>query len=114
MRLESTVVEMIFPKKKNICGAIYKHPGMKLSDFNNEYLTPLFAKILQEEKTCPLIGDFNINLLNTNTDLVEYFCSLHFTANKVGKKSYHKTLINSINVYERNYCFSIMMNLKMT
>ena len=41
---------------------------MKISDFNNEYLTPLPAKILQEEKTCLLMGDFNINLLNTDTD----------------------------------------------
>ena len=41
---------------------------MKISDFNNEYLTSLLAKILQEEKTCPLMGDFNTNLLNTDTD----------------------------------------------
>ena len=41
---------------------------MKISDFNNEYLTLLLAKILQEEKTCPLMGDFNTNLLNTDTD----------------------------------------------
>ena len=41
---------------------------MKISDFNNEYLTPLLAKILQEEKTCPLMGDFNTNFLNTDTD----------------------------------------------
>ena len=41
---------------------------MKISYFNNEYLTPLLAKILQEEKTCLLIGNCNINLLNTGTD----------------------------------------------
>ena len=41
---------------------------MKISDFNNEYLTPLLEKILQEEKTCLLTGEFNINLLNTDTD----------------------------------------------
>ena len=41
---------------------------MKISNFNNEYLTPLVIKILQEEKTCLLMGDFNINLLNTDTD----------------------------------------------
>ena len=46
----------------------YKHPGMNISDFNNEYLVPLFAKILQEEKTYLLIVDFNINPLNKNTD----------------------------------------------
>ena len=72
---------------------------MKISNFNNEHVTPLPAKILQEEKKCQLICDFNnfnINLLNTDTDpqsfrLLRYFvfdifCSLHFKANKVGKK----------------------------
>ena len=56
-RLESSVIE-----SSVICGTIYKHPGMKISDFNKEYLTPLLAKILQEEKTCLLVGDFNVNL----------------------------------------------------
>ena len=41
---------------------------MKISDFNNECLIPLLAKILQEEITCLLMGDFNINLSNTDTD----------------------------------------------
>ena len=72
---------------------------MKISNFNNEHLTPLLTKILQEEKKCQLMCDFNnfnINLLNTDTDpqsfrLLRYFvfdifCSLHFKANKVGKK----------------------------
>ena len=41
---------------------------MKICVFNNEYLTPLLAKILQEEKTCLLMINVNINLLNTDTD----------------------------------------------
>ena len=41
---------------------------MNISNFNNEYLTSLLAKILQEEKTSLLMGDFNINLLNKDTD----------------------------------------------
>ena len=67
--LESTFIELTFPNKKDIiCGTIYKQSGMKINDFDNEYLTPLLAKILQEEKTCLLMGNFNTNLLNTNTD----------------------------------------------
>ena len=67
---------------------------MKICDFNNEYLTPLLAKILQE-KTCLLMGDFNINLINTDTNhnvsdfydiLSSDFFSLHFKANKVDRK----------------------------
>ena len=41
---------------------------MKIGDFNNEYLTPLLAKILETEKTCLLMGDFNINLLKTDAN----------------------------------------------
>ena len=41
---------------------------MKISDYNNQYLTPLLAKTLQEEKTWLLMDDFNMNLLNINTD----------------------------------------------
>ena len=67
---------------------------MKICDFNNEYLTPLLGKILQE-KTCLLMGDFNINLINTDTNhnvsdfydiLSSDFFSLHFKANKVDRK----------------------------
>ena len=48
---------------------------MKINDFNNEYLTPQLAKIFQEEKTCLLMGDFNISLLNTDTNPdVSDFC----------------------------------------
>ena len=48
-RLVSTVIELIFPNKNDIiCGTNYKHLGMKISDYNNEYLKPLLAKILQE------------------------------------------------------------------
>ena len=41
---------------------------MKINDFSKDCLTWLLAKILQEEKTCLLMGDFNINLLNVDTD----------------------------------------------
>ena len=68
-RFEYTVIELIFPNKKFICGSIYKHPDMNIKDLmNNEYLTTLLATILQEEKTCLLMGNFNINLLNTDTE----------------------------------------------
>ena len=58
---------------------------MKIGDFNNEYLIPLLPEI-QEEKTCLLMGDFNINLLNTDTNSnVSDFYDI-FLRNKVGKK----------------------------
>ena len=56
-----------------ICGWIYKHPSMKISRFNSEYLTPLLTNIKKEEKTFMLMGDFNINLLyaEANTNILE-------------------------------------------
>ena len=126
---------------------------MKINDFNYEYLTPLLAKILHEEKTCLLMGDYNINLLNTDTnrnisdfyDILSsnFFAPYILQSTKLAKNSktlidniflnsiefntfsgnltsqisdhlpqflilkdsYHKTLINSNNVFERNYRF---------
>ena len=84
-RLESTFTELIFPNKRNmICDFIYKHPNMKISRFNNQYLMPLLTNIQKEEKTCMLTGDFNINLLNTktNTNISEFYNNMpsHFFA----------------------------------
>ena len=104
-RLESTFIELFFPNKRNmICGCICKHPSMKISRFNSEYLTPLLTKIQKEEKTCTLMGDFNINLLNaeTNINISEFYdnMSSHFFAvyilqpTRSTKNS--KTLINNI------------------
>ena len=40
--LESTFAEIIIPGKKNIVlGCIYRHPSMKVSDFNENYLNQL-------------------------------------------------------------------------
>ena len=67
-----------------ICGCIYKHPNMKISCFNSEYLTSLLTNIQKEEKTSMLMDDFNINLLNaeTNINISEFYdnMSSHFFA----------------------------------
>ena len=59
---ESSFVEIILPSKKNlIVGCIYRHPSSNISinQFINDYIEPLLEKIM---------GDFNINLLNSETD----------------------------------------------
>ena len=67
--LESTFIEITNPRKKNtLIGCIYKHPCMSVDEFNDIYLTPLLKKITFENKNIFLTGDFNINLLNTETD----------------------------------------------
>ena len=79
---------------------------MKISNFTNEYLTTRLAKILQEKKTCLLMGNFNINPLKKDRlehlrllqyFAFEFFCSLYFTINKVGKNS--KNLSNTTTSY---------------
>ena len=57
---------------------------MKISCFNSEYLTSLLTNIQKEEKTSMLMDDFNINLLNaeTNINISEFYdnMSSHFFA----------------------------------
>ena len=46
-----------------IVGCIYKHPCMKIDEFNSSFLTPLLYKLSFENKDIFLMGDFNVNLL---------------------------------------------------
>ena len=41
---------------------------MSVEEFNENYLTPLLKKITFENKNIFLTGDYNINLLNTETN----------------------------------------------
>ena len=67
--LESTFIEITNLRKKNtLIGCIYKHPSMPVEEFNEIYLSPLLRKITSENKNIYLTGDFNINLLNTETN----------------------------------------------
>lgn len=67
--LESRFVEIIRPKDKNIIvGCIYRHPLMSVDEFNSDVLTPLLEKISAENKTLVLLGDFNIDLLLSDSD----------------------------------------------
>ena len=45
---------------------------MTIPDFNNEYLTPMHAKILQEEKTCLLMPGF-ISILDTDPKVLYFY-----------------------------------------
>ena len=56
---------------------------MPITEFNESFLCPLLEKLSQENKSCFLMGDFNINLLNTNTnnsisDFFNLMCSNFF------------------------------------
>ena len=66
--LESVFVEIINKDKKNyIIGCIYKHPKMLTHEFNDRVI-PILEKIYPENKEGYVMGDFNINLINYETD----------------------------------------------
>ena len=68
--LEPPFIEIIKPKLKNvIVGCIYRHPYMKLQEFNNDFMTYLSKKLLKEKnKQIILMGDFNADLLKYKND----------------------------------------------
>jgi len=67
--LESTFAEISIPKQSNIIvGSIYKHPSMDISEFDIEHIRPLLDIVSKEGKIVILMGDFNINLLNTDSN----------------------------------------------
>ena len=78
---ESCFVELISPNNKYIIvGCIYRHPSSNLSvqQFNSDFIEPLLKKVSLENKLCILTGDFNIDLLksDTNDDANEFYNNL--------------------------------------
>ena len=68
---ESTFIEINFPHKKNlIIDCVYRHPTSPLSvtDFTNIHLQPILEKINLENKHFSLMGDFNIDLLKSESN----------------------------------------------
>ena len=47
-----------------LCGILYRHPNGDLGQFI-DYLSCAIDRINQENKTCIIMGDFNIDLLKT-------------------------------------------------
>ena len=68
-KLETVFLEIINTNKKNdILGCVYRHPSMDINSFNEKYLNDTMAKLTEERKICYLAGDFNIDLLKSDTD----------------------------------------------
>ena len=67
-KLESVFLEVMNEKKKNeIFACIYRHPSMDINSFNEKYFNDIIAKLTEEGKLCYLAGDFNIDLLQSET-----------------------------------------------
>ena len=102
--LESCFIEIVVPNKKNIIiGCIYRHPSMNLSDFNDDHLSPLLEQFSDKKHTF-LLGDFNVDLMNTDqdsktTDYFDLLTSAHFVPHIIQPTritSHCKTLIDNI------------------
>ena len=65
---ESLWIEIDSDNSRNIlCGVYYRHPSSKLDIFLDD-LESTLNKIHRENKYCIIMGDFNINLLNFETN----------------------------------------------
>ena len=117
--MESKFVEIqkgsIGATRDAIVGVIYRPPNTDVSLFNARIHT-LLSKIKLENKICYLLGDYNINLLSTETHLstsefVETMFSHMFIplVNRPTRvKERSATIIDNIfvNYYGQNSCFS--------
>ena len=71
--LEPSFIEIENKNGKNtIVGCIYKLPNMSITELVSDFLEPLLTKISFEKKEVVLLGDYNINLLNCDSD--KYTC----------------------------------------
>ena len=67
--IESTFIELFNNNNSNtVIGCIYKHPKIPVTEFTEDYLVPLLKKLGKENKETILMRDFNINILNCNSD----------------------------------------------
>ena len=86
-----------------LCGVVYRHPRGNASRFLN-YINDTLEVINNENKTCTLLGDFNLNLLNFETHLdtrefINIFSSYFYSLDiiKPTRITYHSaTLIDNI------------------
>ncbi len=81
-QLENSWVELKVKDimKNIIVGCIYRHPKGKVSLFTDK-LEKIINKVAKENKLCYLVGDLNINLLNTNHDPTQNFINTVFSHN---------------------------------
>ena len=103
--LESIFIEIINKNSKNIIvGCIYKHPTLSISEFNYSYIKDLLVNANSEKKEIMLMGGFNINLLNYESnesvaDFLDTMCAYGFLPCISGPTHltpHSKTLIDNI------------------
>src|SRR5688572_28411139 len=66
--MESLFIQINHNSKNEIIGVVYRPPNGDLAKFNIAF-DKLLKMLDEEKKPCYILGDFNINLLNTDTHL---------------------------------------------
>ena len=100
--LELIFMEIINKTSKNtIVGCIYKHPTISISEFNNTYIKDLLVKANSENREIMLMGDFNTNLLNyeSNESVADFLDTMYthgFLSGPTRLTLHSKTLIDNI------------------
>jgi len=61
----------LFLSSNVIVGCTYRHPCMSISDFNTHYLSVFLDKLLSKNKGLILLGDFNIDILKSESSNCE-------------------------------------------
>lgn len=88
-KTESVFVEILNKLGKNtIVGCVYKHPDLPIKEFTEVYLSKTLEKFSLEKKNVFIMGDFNINLLNceSNTETSDFFDTSLLCCDKFLKK----------------------------
>ena len=80
---ETVWIEIENAKSKNIlCYCAYRHPSSEVANFNN-HIQEILSIIANENKTTFIMGDFNLNLLNSEnhaltSDFINTMFANHF------------------------------------
>ena len=94
--LESSVLEIINPSKKNILvTCIYRHPSMDLKEFNEDFLTQYMDVTEKEKNKHFIMGDFNVDLMKIDDDSNSSNFFDTFTSNLFVPHIVHPTRVTS-------------------
>ena len=101
---ESLWIEVDNVNKRNIvCGVIYRHPNSNVDNFLS-YIFDLISKIHKENKFCIIMGDFNINLLNSDSNsMTENFL------NTLGSYFFHPQILQPTRI--TNHSATLIENI---
>ena len=81
--LESTFAEINQSNRPNVVvGTIYRHHALSPHEFSHNFLLPLLEKINRWGKLLVLLGDFNLNLINSKDNNIHHETKLHHSYKK--------------------------------